>query len=115
MQPVCTVACVLAVAATTCPRTCVWTCASDQHSLAPALSFQAAAAAAAAAEASTAASGVAAEEHAALQARCKELEKKFAVARKKIQVGGCVASTANIQGAWGGEHRRDAVSIVGGM
>jgi hypothetical protein len=45
------------------------------------------AAEAAAAEAAAAAGGVAEAEHAALAGRCKELERKFAVARKKIQVG----------------------------
>jgi hypothetical protein len=42
---------------------------------------------AAEAAAASGGSGVPPEEHEAVAARCRELEKKFAVARKKIQVG----------------------------
>lgn len=63
-------------------------CPPYVNNTSPRLAVQAAEAAAAAAEAATAAgSATEAAEVAALQQRCKELEKKFVVARKKIQVG----------------------------
>lgn len=56
-------------------------------------------------------SGASEAEHSALQQRCKDLEKKFAVARKKIQVGGQEDWQVH---AWRGQHSDHEVLALHG-